>query len=148
VKERVLEVRGSTDTSTGLLIGYALTLRGIAMELGQVLSYTAHEQLIAFSLANILKVIAVFRSTESGGPTSRIFDRCKSSREQKFGFARWALASIWCCLAFLFTKNRSTTMPLPSAACRKRGAPSAKTTLRVRRRSTRVRNPSPFLIQR
>jgi hypothetical protein len=56
VKERVHEVRGSTDTSTDLLIRFALTRRGLAMELGQVLSYTAHEQLVAFLFREYLRL--------------------------------------------------------------------------------------------
>ena len=67
MKERVLEVCRSTD-STDLLIRNALTLRGIAMELGQVLSYTAHEQLTALlSRESFNQVIASFRSTEQAG---------------------------------------------------------------------------------
>ena len=87
VKERVLEVRGATDTSTDLLIRYALTRRGIAMELGQVISYTVHEHLINMLFREYLRAPPLgttgSRLIKSGEPTSRSFGRCRSSPDQE-----------------------------------------------------------------
>ena len=81
MKERVLEVCRSTDTSTNLLIRNALTLRGIAMELGQVLSYTAYEQLTAMLSRNASTNYLIVSIDRAGGLTSSLLDRCTCSRE-------------------------------------------------------------------
>jgi hypothetical protein len=56
VKEKSTEVRGVTDTSSELLIRYALTRRGLAMEMGQLLSYVEHEKMVAFLFREYMRL--------------------------------------------------------------------------------------------
>jgi hypothetical protein len=56
VKEKMTEVRGVTDTSSELLIRYALTRRGLAMEMGQLISYVEHEKMVAFLFREYMRM--------------------------------------------------------------------------------------------
>jgi hypothetical protein len=130
VKERVLEVRGSTDTSTDLLIRYALTRRGLAMELGQVLSYTVHEELIALLFREYLRPPPPGYSRVSIDQVRRadieIFRQMQEQSRAGIRILPDGRMPLDLVLPGILVSPRVAMllMPLPAAAGSKRGAPS------------------------
>ena len=130
VKERVLEVRGATDTSTDLLIRYALTRRGIAMELGQVMSYTVHEQLIAMLFREYLRAPPPGYNRVSIDQVRRadieVFRQMQEQSRSGIRILPDGRMPLDLVLPGIMVSPRIAMllMPLPAAAGSKRGAPS------------------------